>query len=76
MGVSSPARVGTETDNARKHREGFRVSRMPGFRCRRDAPMMPAPRKPSFAGMGVSAAMATTARVERAGEGGVAVDRL
>ena len=47
-----------------RREKGFGVS---GFARIRDAPMMPAPMKPSLVGVGESAAMVTTERVERTG---------
>lgn len=56
-----------------RREKGFGVS---GFARIRDAPMMPAPMKPSLVGVGESAAMVTTERVERTGGREVGVDRL
>lgn len=50
--------------------------RVSGFGRIRDAPMIPAPMKPSLVGVGESAAMVTTERVERTGGREVGVDRL
>jgi hypothetical protein len=50
--------------------------RVSGFGRIRDAPMIPAPMKPSLVGVGESPAMVTTERVERTGGRQVGVDRL
>ena len=77
-GEAGDRRVSVERRDARMSwignapRKGFGVS---GFARIRDAPMMPAPMKPSLVGVGESAAMVTT--TAWSGRGGeVGVDRL
>ena len=68
-----------ERSPERRRRSGVekkrRVFFLSGFGRIRDAPMIPAPMKPSLVGVGESAAMVTTERVERTGGREVGVDR-